>query len=517
MNKNFLAFIICGFLFPSLSNAAEIAWHKSNVDQALSQAKTEHKPIMVYWGAVWCPPCEALKVHVFPDPKFIDATKNFVAIYLDGDTQDAQIWGEKFGATGYPTLIVLNEDGQEVQRLGTSQTAADLTKDLLQAGQNSQTIEQLLEQVVAEKYTEKILQQSWQRIAHHGWDYNPKWDDRKEELTKKLVIVQEKVPNIFSNEKTALQLLVLGRRIESVSAPEKLDAKIRTDGLELVSKIIADQKSMMIFKKEMIFGAEKFTKGFFPEPGDNKTAMIQFVMAYKQAMWKLLEEKSLTLQQRGYILSGISELSSGQNPEYPVLLAVEQKRLKQTLLKYLTSAKIAHERVVIFNVLPYVYKKLGLVDEARKLILKYENQVGVKNLIYTLLADLDMDEGQLESALTWSEKAYKTSKGSATRTQWGNNYMQVLVEVSPEKSQQIWDSSLAIISEGLSVKDGLSGRNARSLKKLKTAITGWAEKQKQEFPISKLAQIEKEKCNGEAEFVKKCQDYFKAFSIAKAK
>ena len=516
MKKNFLSLLFVYSVFTMgspFSQAAEIAWHKGSVEQAFAQAKLDHKPMLIYWGAIWCPPCEALKVQVFHETEFVATSQKFIMVFLDGDTQDAQIWGEKLGATGYPTLIVLNENGEEVQRLRAAQSAAGLTAELSQAGENSKTIEQLLNEAVDEKNPEKISQQSWSRLVRHGWDYNPKWDGRKDELTKKLVTLSEKIPSAHTQEKTAFQLLVLKRRLAAVKPDEKIDEKQRLEGLELVTKIINDKNLTSQFKYELLSG-ETFAKGFFPKPADDKIVMIRFVMSYRKALWQLAEDKSLTLQERGYVLSTISELSSGGNVEYPSLSAIEVKKLKQALMKDLNSAKTTKERVVIFNVLPYTFKKIGAIDEARKLILKYENKVGVKNLIYTLLADLDMDEGQMDSALKWSEKAYTTSTGPATRTQWGNNYLQLLLEVAPERTAVVWEKTLQIVDEGLSVQDGLSGRSARSLNRLKTSVVAWAEKQKQTFPTDKLTLIEKNKCTGDSEFTKRCHEYIKGFAFA---
>ena len=36
-----------------------IAWFPGDVDAAFSRALAEHKPLFLYWGASWCPPCTA--------------------------------------------------------------------------------------------------------------------------------------------------------------------------------------------------------------------------------------------------------------------------------------------------------------------------------------------------------------------------------------------------------------------------------------------------------------------------
>ena len=78
---------------------------------ARRRRKATNKPVLLYWGAQWCPPCKQLKSAVFSRPDFIEKSKLFVAVYLDGDLPDAQKWGDVFRVTGYPTVVVLKSDG----------------------------------------------------------------------------------------------------------------------------------------------------------------------------------------------------------------------------------------------------------------------------------------------------------------------------------------------------------------------------------------------------------------------
>ena len=70
---------------------------------AFAAARAARKPVLLYWGADWCPPCSRLKATVFRRPEFVERTRQFVAVNLDGDEPGAQRLGEEFGVDGYPT------------------------------------------------------------------------------------------------------------------------------------------------------------------------------------------------------------------------------------------------------------------------------------------------------------------------------------------------------------------------------------------------------------------------------
>jgi hypothetical protein len=66
---------------------------------------------------VWCPYCQQIKASVFMRPDFIARSRQFVAVYLDGDDAGAQKWGERLQVQGYPSLLVLDATGRETQRI----------------------------------------------------------------------------------------------------------------------------------------------------------------------------------------------------------------------------------------------------------------------------------------------------------------------------------------------------------------------------------------------------------------
>ncbi len=68
-------------------------WFAGTVDEAFALSAKEHKPVFLYWGAVWCPPCNEIKSEVFSKTRFDELMEPFIPVYLDGDTEAAQVWG----------------------------------------------------------------------------------------------------------------------------------------------------------------------------------------------------------------------------------------------------------------------------------------------------------------------------------------------------------------------------------------------------------------------------------------
>ena len=118
MRRTFLAALLV--LAPVAVMAGDsIEWHQGDVQSAFDRAEREDKPLFLYWGAVWCPPCNQVKKTIFSQREFIEKTRLFVPVYLDGDTESAQIWADVLDISGYPTMLVLSPQGRELLRLPT--------------------------------------------------------------------------------------------------------------------------------------------------------------------------------------------------------------------------------------------------------------------------------------------------------------------------------------------------------------------------------------------------------------
>src|SRR5262245_507894 len=85
----------------------------TDIASALAESSATGKPLLIYWTARWCPPCQEMWVTVLRTPEFARASRNCIVAEISGDAPGAQVWGERLGLSTYPTLLLLGPGGPE--------------------------------------------------------------------------------------------------------------------------------------------------------------------------------------------------------------------------------------------------------------------------------------------------------------------------------------------------------------------------------------------------------------------
>lgn len=81
---------------------------------AEARAREEGRALLVDFETTWCGPCKLMDEWVYTADAVVDAASGLVAVKVDGDERlDLK---ERFGVTGFPTVILLSPDGTEIRR-----------------------------------------------------------------------------------------------------------------------------------------------------------------------------------------------------------------------------------------------------------------------------------------------------------------------------------------------------------------------------------------------------------------
>src|SRR5688572_1028010 len=152
---------------PSNNVAWLAASADADIERAFAQARSQKKPVLLYWGASWCPPCNQLKATLFNRQDFAAQSKHFVAVFVDGDRPAAQKLGARFKVSGYPTLVLFAPDGKEITRL-PGEADAPQVLSLLEAGlAGGRPVAAVLADARAGK---TLAANEWRLLAFHSWE-----------------------------------------------------------------------------------------------------------------------------------------------------------------------------------------------------------------------------------------------------------------------------------------------------------------------------------------------------------
>jgi thioredoxin-related protein len=126
VRKLFLFVLVIWASMPALGGNLE--WF-TDAQQGLEKAKGENKLLVLdFTGSDWCGWCMKLKSEVFDKPEFAEfARTRLVLVEVDFPHQKGMAQAQKqanerlaqaYHITGFPTIVVLNQNGQQVGRTG---------------------------------------------------------------------------------------------------------------------------------------------------------------------------------------------------------------------------------------------------------------------------------------------------------------------------------------------------------------------------------------------------------------
>jgi thioredoxin-related protein len=449
--------------------ALGVAWHyaaiDADVDAAFARARSENKPVFVYWGAKWCPPCNQVMATVFNRQDFIERSRSFVPVYVDGDRPGAQRLGARFQVRGYPTMVLFDKNGNELTRLPGEVDAEQYTR-LVTLGINAQRpIRVVLD--AARAGGKDLGADDWRLLAFYSWETDEQRLVPKEGLTALLAQLARNCPP----EQAEAQMRLLLKALAAGGDRPQPDPAQR----EAVTQLLADAARARAQMDVLANNAPELVRALSLEETPERAQLVQ---AFDAAMRRFEADTSLSRADRiGAVIARVALAKIDASPEN------KTPKLAEALLADVRNAAAQmdreitdpYERQAVITAAAYMLGQAGLLDESDALL---RGNLGRSHSPYYLMSALASNakkRGDPEAALRWYEEAYTKAEGPSTRLQWGASYFDALVELAPRDSVRIERAATQIIAEAAAMPDAFHERAGRSMQRVGRKLVAWGQ------------------------------------------
>lgn len=455
---------------PLAAGAAEgesrIAWQvastDADVDRAFALARQTGKPVFLYWGAVWCPPCNQVKATLFSRPDFVERSRSFIPVYVDGDKPGAQKVAARFKVSGYPTMVLFKPDGSEITRL-PGEVDPERYLLTLSAGLNADVrVKELVKRGLAHL---ALTPDQWRLLAFYSWDTDDQQVFKTSELPARLSELAAAAPASLGAVKDRLALKAIAAR---AGEEKSVDEHTRADDRVRIDQLLRDERAAREQWDLLVFYAEPVVKYLAPAAD----ARAELATRWDAALHTLLASGGLSRSDSMDALDARVELWKAIDRS-DKLRPGRQQFVRAEVLRIAGQTTDRYERQAVVPAAGQVLASAGLFDDADAL-LKSELPRAVAPYYHMLvLGSNARKRGDKDAALRWYEEAWRKSEGPATRLQWGAGYVRELVALAPSDVARISAAASGVIGGLEPSGETFFERNERSLQKMASQLLKW--------------------------------------------
>jgi thiol-disulfide isomerase/thioredoxin len=425
--------------------------------------------VFLYWGAQWCPPCHELKATVFSRPDVIEKLKLFIPVYLDGDDPGAQKWGDRFGVSGYPTVLVLRADQGELARISGGLDLAQYSEVLDTVLGDVRPVSTIL--ALLKSGARPLARDDCHRLAYYGWDLTDEVEARFSALAATLAEAAVRCPRGTETDKarltvTAASLAADGEAggLAAGKAPGQRLIRLigQVDGILMTPILAMSIADALGGLDESFFQAVARTR---------RDDVAVWEQRYASVMDTAATDPRFSVADHLYFLDSKLTAMKALDPQHKIaaqLVVQAHQHIDAALAGKLDE----HARASVVNAALNILDLLG--EDDRAYAITREQMAQSKSPYYYMLdlASLDEKHGHPDSAVNWLAQAYAQSQGAATRFQWGTDYLMGLIRMKPADEASIRAAGLEVLGE-LAGPDRIYRRTRVRLQWLDHALEKW--------------------------------------------
>ncbi|MFM1860254.1 MAG: hypothetical protein RL133_1754 [Pseudomonadota bacterium] len=427
------------------------------LDQAFSEAARTQRPLLLYWGATWCPPCNQLKKTVFQTEAFAQLSKGFVAAYIDGDQRGAQALGQRFKVRGYPTVVVFSAKGEELFRLPSGGTPEQTLQALASGLGDGRSIRETVSDALAGR---PVSPAGWRMLALYNWGQDGTSILAEQDILSTVDRLAAAAQSVSGPTQEVRARLVL-----KAAAMGSREARVTADARKEMQRVLNDAKYARIHADAILSDGAALTEALSLDRDRMRVAMRGLL---KAGQLSLPDQAGLIVER-----TKLERIGLPKDDHAPRLPAPFLKELRTEVQRLALSPMDGYERQAVIPSLGYALGLAGLWAESDQLL---RDGLKKSHSDYYLMSQLGSNarkQGKSQEAIQWYQRAYENSVGPATRLQWGVGYLAALTELAPEESKRIESLAVALIQEASQDPAAFQERSGRSMQRLGRLLSEW--------------------------------------------
>ena len=453
-----------------------VAWVQAStdaeVDAAFARARAEKKPVFLYWGATWCPPCNQVKATIFSRSAFVERSRAFVPVYVDGDRPGAQKVGARFAVSGYPTMVLFAPDGRELVRV-PGEVDPERYQEVLSLGL---VAKRPARAVLADALAGKALTATeWRLLAFHAWDVDPALG-APATLPRTLASLADRAESSPTAEPSVTTRL----RLKAIAARDGATGVASAAERRRLEAVLADPRAARAQADVLVNAAAELVRDASAAGTPERAALLASSDA---ALARLAADPTLSRADR--IGAGIARVDLARLDEATARKgeAEPAPRLKPELVADARDLAVRldrettdrYERQAVVSAAAYLLQRAGLGAQSDAMLEANLSRTPSPYYLMSGLAGNARKRGDAAAALDWSGRAYAASVGPATRLQWGTSHLGTRLDLAPADEAPIESLVAELWRDAFPAAgaDDAHARSARSLERIGERLKAW--------------------------------------------